>query len=35
MGRKEIVAAQSAMLDGHIGACGAHIGKAAHIGMMK
>jgi hypothetical protein len=33
--RKEIVAAQAAMLDGHMGACSVHISKAAHIGMMK
>ena len=36
MGRKEIVAAQTEMLSGHMGACGAHLSKAAHIGgMMK
>jgi hypothetical protein len=32
---KEITAAQAAMLDGHMGACSAHLSKAAHAGMMK
>jgi hypothetical protein len=35
MGRKEIVAAQTEMLAGHMGACGVHLNKAAHIGMAK
>jgi hypothetical protein len=33
---KEINAAQTAMLDGHMGACSVHLSKAAHeAGMMK
>jgi hypothetical protein len=33
---KEITAAQSAMLEGHMGACAMHLSKAAHeAGMMK
>jgi hypothetical protein len=32
---KEITAAQSAMLEGHMGACSMHLSKAAHMGMMK
>ena len=32
---KEITAAQTAMLDGHMGACSEHLSKAAHAGMMK
>jgi hypothetical protein len=35
MGRKEIVAAQTEMLAGHMGACSVHLNKAAHIGMAK
>ena len=35
MGRKEITAAQSEMLAGHMAACGAHLGKAAQAGMVK
>jgi hypothetical protein len=35
MARKEIVAAQSAMLDSHMAACGMHMNKAEHVGMMK
>ena len=35
MGRKEIVAAQSAMLEGNMGACSAHLSRAAHAGMTK
>jgi hypothetical protein len=32
---KEITVAQAAMLEGHMGACSAHLSKAAHLGMMK
>jgi hypothetical protein len=35
MAEKEITAAQTAMLDGKMGACAAHLGKAMHAGMMK
>jgi hypothetical protein len=35
MARKEIVEAQNALLDGHMGACGMHLNKAEHIGAMK
>jgi hypothetical protein len=31
--QKEIAAAQDAMLGGHMGACGMHLGKAMHAGM--
>jgi hypothetical protein len=33
--RKEIVAAQTDMLAGHMGGCGSHLNKAAHAGVMK
>jgi len=33
--QKEVAMAQSAMLDGKMGACGAHLSKAMHAGMMK
>jgi hypothetical protein len=33
--RKEVVAAQSAMLDGHVAACGMHMNKAEHMSMSK
>ena len=33
--RKEIAAAQDAMLSGKMGACAAHLNKAAHAGAMK
>jgi hypothetical protein len=32
---KEIAAAQTAMLEGHMGACSAHLSKAAQAGAMK
>ena len=32
---KEIAMAQTAMLDGKMGACGMHLSKAMHAGMMK
>jgi hypothetical protein len=35
MGQKEIAMAQTAMLDGKMGACGMHLSKAMHAGMMK
>jgi hypothetical protein len=35
MGQKEIAMAQSAMLDGKMGACAMHLSKAMHVGMMK
>jgi hypothetical protein len=35
MGQKEIAAAQTAMLDGKMGACAMHLNKAMHMGMMK
>ena len=35
MAQKEIAAAQGAMLDGKMGACAMHLGKAMHVGMMK
>jgi hypothetical protein len=34
-GYKEITAAQTAMLDGHMGACAAHLTRAMHVGEMK
>ena len=33
--QKEVAMAQSAMLDGKMGACAAHLSKAMHVGMMK
>jgi hypothetical protein len=33
--QKEIAAAQTAMLDGKMGACAMHLSKAMHAGMMK
>jgi len=33
--QKEIALAQTAMLDGKLGACGAHLNKAMHAGMTK
>lgn len=35
MGQKEIAMAQTAMLDGKMGACAMHLTKAMHAGMMK
>ena len=35
MGQKEIAMAQTAMLDGKMGACAMHLNKAMHVGMMK
>jgi hypothetical protein len=35
MAQKEIAMAQTAMLDGKMGACGMHLNKAMHVGMMK
>jgi hypothetical protein len=35
MAQKEIAMAQTAMLDGKMGACGMHLSKAMHAGMMK
>jgi hypothetical protein len=32
---KEITAAQTAMLDGHMGVCSMHLSKAAHMEAMK
>ncbi len=32
---KEIALAQTAMLDGKMGACGMHLSKAMHVGMVK
>lgn len=32
---KEIAAAQTAMLDGKMGVCSAHLSRVAHTGMMK
>ena len=34
-GQKEIALAQTAMLGGKMGECGAHLSKAMHAGMMK
>jgi len=34
MAQKEIAMAQTAMLDGKMGACGMHLSKATHAGMM-
>jgi hypothetical protein len=33
--QKEIAQAQDAMLNGKMGACAAHLGKAMHAGMGK
>jgi len=33
--QKEIAMAQTAMLDGKMGACGMHLSKAMHTGMSK
>jgi hypothetical protein len=33
--QKEIAAAQTAMLDGKMGACASHLNKAMHSGSMK
>lgn len=33
--QKEVAMAQAAMLDGKMGACAAHLGKAMHVGTMK
>ena len=35
MAQKEIALAQDAMLNGKMGACGMHLSKAMHAGMMK
>ena len=35
MAQKEVAMAQTAMLDGKMGACAMHLGKAMHAGMMK
>ncbi len=35
MAEKEISLAQDAMLNGKMGACSAHLGKAAHASMAK
>jgi hypothetical protein len=35
MAQKEVAMAQTAMLDGKMGACGMHLSKAMHAGMMK
>ena len=35
MGQKEIALAQTAMLDGKIGACAMHLSKAMHVGAMN
>jgi hypothetical protein len=33
--QKEIAMAQTARLDGKMGACGMHLSKAMHVGMSK
>jgi hypothetical protein len=33
--QKEVALAQTAMLDGKMGACASHLSKASHAGMMK
>ena len=33
--QKEVAQAQDAMLNGKMGACAAHLGKAMHAGMVK
>jgi hypothetical protein len=35
MAQKEVAVAQTAMLDGKMGACAAHLSKAMHVGMTK
>ena len=35
MAQKEMAMAQDALLDGKQGACGMHLSKAMHAGMMK
>jgi hypothetical protein len=35
MAQKEMAMAQDALLDGKPGACGMHLSKAMHAGMMK
>ena len=35
MAQKEIAMAQTAMLDGKMGACAMHLSKAMHAGMTK
>jgi hypothetical protein len=35
MGQKEIAMAQTAMLDGKMGACAMHLHHAMQVGMMK
>jgi hypothetical protein len=35
MAQKEIAMAQTAMLDGKMGACGVHLNKAMRVGMIK
>jgi hypothetical protein len=35
MAQKEVAMAQTAMLDGKMGACAMHLGKAMQAGMMK
>jgi hypothetical protein len=35
MAQKEVALAQTAMLDGKMGACGVHLNKAMHAGMTK
>jgi hypothetical protein len=35
MGQKEIALAQTAMLDGKMGACAMHLSKAMHVGAMN
>jgi hypothetical protein len=33
--QKELAMAQTAMLDGKMGVCAAHLGKAMHVGAMN
>ncbi len=33
--QKEVAQAQTAMLDGKMGVCAAHLSKAMHVGTMK
>ncbi len=35
MAQKEMAMAQDSMLNGKMGACGMHLGKAMHAGMAK
>jgi len=35
MAQKEVAAAQDALLNGKMGACSMHLGKAMHAGMAK